>query len=293
MTDPVAPVADPASAGDELLRGGSRHLQSLLMKDSLLSTGTQQRTETVSLPLVPFARVVKIGGRIIDGGSETLLPVVDELRAALAHSKLIIGAGSGIRSRHVFSVGLDLGLPTGVLAALSATDAEQNAHILGALLARDGVVSLPPPLVTHILPALLVLGNGVVVNGVPPFELWEHPPSIGRIPANRTDVGMYLLAEIYGVERAILVKDVDGLFSADPTTDPDATHVPHITVEDLVSSRPETLPFDELLLELMPHGHHCREVQIVDGTQPGMLTRALAGEPVGSIIEAAGRRSGT
>jgi molybdenum storage protein len=292
VTDPVVKVADPRS-GDELMRGGSRHVESLLMKDSLLSKETQQRTEAVSLPLVPFARVVKIGGRIIDGGSETLLPVVDELREALTRHKLIIGAGSGIRSRHVFSVGLDLGLPTGVLAALSATDAEQNAHILGALLARDGVVSLPPPLVTHLLPALLVLGNGVVVNGVPPFELWEHPPSIGRIPPNRTDVGMYLLAEIYGVERAILVKDVDGLFTSDPTTDPDATHVPYMTVEGLVSSRPQTLPFDELLLELMPHGHHCRQVQIVDGTKPGMLTRALAGEPVGTVIEATGRRDGT
>jgi molybdenum storage protein len=292
MSDPVTPIAEPDSAGDELMRGGSRHLQSLLMKDSLLSEGTKQRTETVSLPLVPFARVVKIGGRIIDGGAETLLPVVSELREALTHHKLIIGAGSGVRSRHVFSVGLDLGLPTGVLATLSATDAEQNAHILGALLARDGVVSLPPPLVTHILPALLVLGNGVVVNGVPPFELWEHPPSVGKIPANRTDVGMYLLAEIYGVERAILVKDVDGLFTADPTNVPDATHVPHITVDELVASRPETLPFDELLLELMPHGHHCREIQIVDGTKPGMLTKALAGEPVGSIIEATGRRAG-
>ncbi|HLN18208.1 MAG TPA: hypothetical protein VK277_15825 [Acidimicrobiales bacterium] len=277
-------------ADDELLVGGARHLQSLLMQDSLLSEGTQRRTEAVAFPLVPAARVIKIGGRLIDGGSETLLPLIDEVVQALSSYKLIIGAGAGIRSRHVFSVGLDLGLPTGVLAALSATDAEQNAHILGALLARYGVVSLPPPLITHLLPALLVLGSGVVVNGVPPFELWEHPPSVGKIPPNRTDVGMYLLAEIYGSETVVLVKDVDGMYTADPKQEPGAEMIPYITVDELVGSRPSTLPFDELLLDLLPHGHHCRRVQIVDGTTPGMLTDALAGQPVGTVIEASGGR---
>lgn len=61
-------------------------------------------------------------------------------------------------------------------------------------------------------------------------------------------------------------------------------------MEELAASRPTTLPFDELLVELLPHGHHCRKLQIVDGTSPGMLTKALAGEPVGSVIEATGRR---
>lgn len=285
---PSGPVS--AARDDELDLGGERHLVSMLMRDSLLSQPTRRRTEASALPLLPAVKVIKIGGRIIDGGRASLLPVIDEVSRALDRHTLIIGAGSGIRSRHVFSVGLDLGLPTGVLAALSATDAEQNAHILGALLAHRGVVSLPPPLVSHLLPALLVRGGGVVVNGVPPFELWEHPPSLGRIPPNRTDVGMYLLAEIYGADRVVYVKDVGGLYEADPKRFPEAVHIPHATVERLARSRPETLPFDELLLELLPNGHHCRRLQIVDGTSPGMLTRALAGEAVGSIIEATGRR---
>lgn len=275
---------------DELALGGERHVESLLMRDSLLSDPTRRRTESSALALVPSVKVIKIGGRIIDGGRERLLPVIEEVAGALDDHKLIIGAGSGVRSRHVFSVGLDLGLPTGVLATLSATDAEQNAHILGALLAHRGVVSLPPPLVTHLLPALLVMGSGVVVNGVPPFELWEHPPAVGKIPPNRTDVGMYLLAEIYGSDRVIYVKDVDGLYSADPKNEPGAEHIPYITVDDLTRSRPTTLPFDELLIELLPHGHHCRKLQIVDGTSPGMLTKALAGEQVGTIVEATGKR---
>lgn len=254
-----------------------------------------RKTERPVVPLMPFVKVVKIGGRsIIDWGAERVLPVLDELVGTFGTHKLIIGAGAGARSRHVFGVGLDLGLPTGVLAALSATDAEQNAHMLAALLARHGVVSLPPPLVTHLLPALISLGNGVVVNGVPPFELWEHPPSVGRIPPNRTDAGVYLLAEVYGTDRVIYVKDVDGLYTADPKTNESATHIASITVEELREMALPTLPFDELVLDLLPLGHHCRTVQIVNGTTPGMLSKALAGEPVGTLIHGgSGNGSGT
>lgn len=289
MPDRAFGAADGGSHrdDDQLDLGGERHLASLLMRDSLLSQATRLRTATEVIPLLPFVQVIKLGGRsIIDHGRERLGPVLDELEQAMRSHKIIIGVGGGARSRHVFGVGLDLGLPTGVLAALSATDAEENAHIVAALLARFGVVSLPPPLVTHLLPVLLHFANAVVVNGVPPFELWEHPPGIGRIPPNRTDVGMYLLAEICGAERVILVKDVDGLYSADPKTSQDAKRSDRITVEELKARRPPTLPFDELLLELLPLGRHCRMVQVIDGTAQGTLTRALAGEHAGTIIEA-------
>jgi molybdenum storage protein len=276
-------------SGDELALGGHRHLESMLMRDSLLSEATRRKTVHEVVRLLPSVAVVKIGGRsIIDWGSERLPAVLDELVAALATRKIVIGSGSGVRSRHVFGVGLDLGLPTGVLAALSATDSEQNAHMLAALLARHGVVSLPPPLVTHLLPAMLAVANGVVVNGVPPFELWEHPPAVGKIPPNRTDAGMYLIAEVYGADRVIYVKDVGGVYTADPKADAAAAHLPHVTTAELRAMALPTLPFDSLVLDLLERGRHCRTVQIVDGTSSGMLTRALAGEPVGTLIEAAG-----
>src|SRR5205814_5990896 len=40
-----------------------------------------------------------------------------------------------------FAVGIDLGLPTGVLATLSAKDAAQNAYMVSCLLAEHGFVS--------------------------------------------------------------------------------------------------------------------------------------------------------
>jgi molybdenum storage protein len=267
-------------------------LASPLMRDSLLSMQTMAGTDRPAIAMLPGIKVLKVGGRtIMDGGRATVYPLVEEIAKNLGKHKLVIGTGAGVRSRHVFSVGIDLGLPVGVLASLSAADAEQNAHMLSALLAKHGVVALPAAQLIHLLPILLTLGPGAVFNGVPPYELWEHPPKLGKIPPNRTDVGVYLLAEVYGASSVLYVKDVDGVYTADPKLDPAATRIPRVRVSELQQMELVTLPVDRLVLELMQVAHHCRQVQVIDGTTPGMLTRALDGEPVGTVIEADGARA--
>src|SRR6266496_1192963 len=168
---------------------GARHVTSRLMRESLVDKGVIASTEAPQIRILPWANVIKIGGRsIIDRGREALLPLIDEIAAILPHHKLIIGAGAGIRSRHVYSVGLDLGLPTGALAVLAGIDAEMNAHIIGALLAKYGVgIILPAAGVNQMLPVLLDAGNAVIFNGVPPYHLWEQPAAVGKLPPHGTD----------------------------------------------------------------------------------------------------------
>lgn len=273
---------------ETLALGGDRHVTSMLMRDSLLSERTQLSTATPVITILPGVKVVKIGGRsIIDHGKARLYPVVEELGRALDDHKIIIGVGAGVRSRHIFGVGLDLGLPTGVLASLAASDSEQNAHMLYALLAKYGVAALPSEFVIHILPAILMSARGAVVNGTPPFDLWELVPPVGKIPPNRTDAGMFLLADVYGASRVVLIKDVDGLYSSDPIEDLNATLIEKVTLEELNKERPATLPFNEIVLDLLGRARHCTQVQIVNGRVPGMITRALDGEDVGTVISAA------
>ena len=47
-----------------------------------------------------------------------------------------------------------------------------------------------------------------------------------------------------------------------------------------------TLPIDPIVLELMATAKHVKEIQIVNGRTPGNITKALAGEHVGTIIHA-------
>jgi hypothetical protein len=48
----------------------------------------------------------------------------------LPHHKMIIGTGAGTRARHAYSVGLDLGMPTGVLSVLGFFVSIQDAKMI-------------------------------------------------------------------------------------------------------------------------------------------------------------------
>lgn len=265
------------------------HLASMLMRESLIDkdvvAGTDGRATLVRM--LPEAHVVKIGGRsIVDRGAAALPGIVTVLGEVLKDHKLILSTGGGVRSRHVFSIGMDLGLPTGVLAQLSIADALGNAHILGALLSPLGVVAIPPEMFGHLLPLFLHSAPGVIFNGDPPYSIWEHPPEIGRIPPHRTDAGSYLIGECFGVASVILVKDVDGLYDADPRNHPNAQLIPKIGVAELRARNLETLPFDEVLLDLLERSRLVKSFQVINGLHPERLAQALAGEHVGSMIHA-------
>lgn len=237
--------------------------------------------------LLPWLKVVTIGGRsIMDRGRDAILPVVDELRAALGVHRMLIATGPGIRARHAFGVALDLGLPTGVLASLAATEAEQNGHIVAALLAEHGVSYLPHTSVGHQLAGHLAASPAAVSNGFPPYEMFEFPPKVGKIPPHRTDTGTFLIADAYGAAQAIYVKDVDGVYTCDPATarDGQAELIGRISAADLIARDLPTLPIDRLVLDLMCNARNVKEIQIVNGLTSGNLTRALAGEHVGTII---------
>src|SRR4029453_19325467 len=166
------------------------------------------------------------------------------------------------RSRHVFAVGIDLGMPAGVLAELAQADALGNAHLLGTLLAPYGVVAIPPHILGHLLPLFIRTVPGVIFAGVPPYSLWEHPPATGRIPPHGSDAGAFLLAECFGSHSLTLVKDVDGLYDRDPKTSLATTFIPSISSTELRRGNLETLPFERVLLDLLDHARLLRQYQI-------------------------------
>ena len=84
--------------------------------------------------------MLKIGGQsVIDRGRAAVYPLVDEIVAARKAHKLLIGTGAGTRARHLYSIAAGLGLPAGVLTQLGASVADQNAAMLGQLLAKHGI----------------------------------------------------------------------------------------------------------------------------------------------------------
>ncbi|WP_347986547.1 hypothetical protein [Methylomonas sp. AM2-LC] len=262
-----------------------KHVASPLARQTLQDSDLTRPVAGVRpIRLLPWLHVVKIGGRsIMDRGADAILPIVDELRKLLPEHRLLILTGPGIRARHLYSVGLDLGLPVGSLASLAASEAGQNGHILASLLAPEGVSYVDHPTIASQLAIHLSAARAVVGSAFPPYHHHEFPTS--RIPTHRADTGAFLLADALGAAGLTIVEDVDGVYSVDPKG-PEANQA-HLIREanatDFVKHE-GTLPFDRALLEVMATARHLEYVQIVNGLVPGRLTAALRGEHVGTII---------
>jgi molybdenum storage protein len=136
------------------------------------------------------------------------------------------------------------------------------------------------------LPLYLAECGAAIFSGMPPYDMWQRVPSEGVIPPYRTDAGCYLVSEVYGCRSMIFVKDEDGLYTANPKTDPNAQLIPEITVEELIARNLPDLVIERPVLELMRRARHVKSVQVINGLRPGLITRALAGEHVGTIISA-------
>jgi molybdenum storage protein len=264
---------------------GRLHIETSLMAESLMDKRLLEGTETESVfrPM-PDLHVIKLGGQsIIDRGREVVLPLLDEIVAARSQYQLLVMTGGGTRSRHAYAIALDLGMPTGVLAKLGASISEQNALMISILLAPHGGLKIGHDDVVK-LPAYLALKTIPVMHAMPPYGLWELPAEKGRIPPHRTDVGAFLTAEVVGARRCILVKDEPGLFTGDPKKEPGARFLPEIALDDLLALDLDDLPVERAMLRAMAHARSVREVLLVNGREPGSLTRALAGENPGTRI---------
>ncbi|SFO38567.1 molybdenum storage protein [Pseudonocardia ammonioxydans] len=260
----------------------SKDVESPLARQTLLD---RERVKPVDqqqpvIRMLPRLRVIVLGGRsVVDRGRDVLLPLVDEIRSALDGDPLLIATGAGIRARHALGVGLDLGLPTGALAEIAGREAEQNGHLVAALLADRGVAYLGHDTVAHQLPVHLAASNAAVTNGYPPYGVHEFPSAAGKIPAHRTDTGALLLADAWGAASLTYVRDVPGVLDGDDV-------LRAARAADLLADPARNLPVDREALRTLQRAKHVRSFQVIDGTSTGNLTRALAGEHVGTVVSA-------
>ena len=248
------------------------HIKSRLMGESLVSESFLDSLEVApQRRLFPDVNVVKIGGQsICDRGRQALPALVDEIVEIKDEHKILLMTGGGTRSRHIYSIGLELGMPTGIIAAFGSSVSRQNALLLATMLADHGGIEIDQDAVIK-LPNYFAQGCVPVMSGMPPYDFFAIPPEKGRIPIHRTDVGCLLMADLIGARSCIYVKDERGLFTDDPKKDPDAEFIPRISVAEL-----KERDLDDLITRAPMPGHPAR--------QPGHRIRAdhqraRAGQP--------------
>src|SRR4051812_47100543 len=272
----------------DLVSGDGRtHITSRLMRESLQDRGVLSQTESDrDLQVFPDVTLVSIGGQsIFDRGKAAILPLVEELVQIKRDKslKMVIGVGGGTRVRHTISIALDLGLPTGGIAQLVGAMEELNAILLNALLAPHGSMPMQRE---HFwdLPLYFDAGITPIAISVPPFHFWEPPPLEGAVPMHGSDFGLFQLAEVLGMKQLVFVKDEDGLYDKDPKKHADAKHIAKISLAELIKNPPAENILDEELYRTWHEAKNLKRIVIVNGLKKGMLTRALDGEDVGTVI---------
>ncbi len=261
------------------------HIKSRLMGESLVSESFLDSLEVApQRRLFPDVTVVKIGGQsVCDRGRHALPGIVEEIIANKDEHKMLLMTGGGTRSRHIYAIGLELGMPTGIIAAFGSSVSKQNALLVATLLADHGGIEIDQDAIMK-LPNYFAQGCVPVTQGMPPYDFFAIPPEKGRIPIHRTDVGALLMADLIGAKAMIYLKDERGLYTDDPKKDPDAEFIPEITVDELRARGLDDLILERPCLDILRNSQVVDHVQIVNGLERGNLTKALRGEHAGTII---------
>lgn len=271
---------------------GRLHIDTPLMGESLVSKEFLKRTEAKEyFRMQPEINVLKIGGQsIIDRGGKAVFPILDVLIEAKEKYKIILMTGGGTRARHAYSIGIDLGMPTGVLSKLGDKVSWQNAEMMSVLLAKYGGVKIGQGDNLEQLTMFCQLGYLPITYGIPPYGYFEHPAEVGSIPPHRTDCGAFLLAENIGARSLIYLKDEKGLFDRDPKKVKSRDRKKMRFYDRISAKELEKLDLDDLIIErpiltLLQRAKCIKELQIIDAlNHPEHILSALEGKHVGTII---------
>lgn len=269
---------------------GRLHIDTPMMGESLVSKTFLKKTESSEyFRMHPDVNVLKIGGQsIMDRGGKAVFPIIDELIKLKEEYKILLMTGGGTRARHVYNIGVDLGMPTGILSKLGDKVSWQNAEMLAALLAKHGGVKIGHGDHLEQLTMFCRQGYLPITYGIPPYGFFEHPAEFGSIPPHRTDCGAFLLAENIGARSLIYLKDEKGLYGKDPKKAEDLEKLmfyDRISVDELLALDLDDLIIERPILTFMKRAKCLKEFQIIDAlNHPEYIGAALKGEHVGTII---------
>jgi molybdenum storage protein len=267
-------------------RNGKRlHVKSKLMGESLVSKSFIEELKIAPQQrLFPDVNILKIGGQsICDRGMRAVPAIIKEIISNKEKHKMLITTGGGTRSRHIYAIGLELGMPTGIIAKFGSSVSEQNALLISMLLSPWGGIKIGHDEIVK-LPTYFSQGCIPVMHGMPPYDYFAIPPATGRIPIHRTDVGTLILADLIGARSCILVKDEKGLYSDDPKKNSKAKFIDKIGAKELTQRDQDDLIIERPCLEILQNSQVINQIQIINGLKEGNITKALKGDHVGTII---------
>lgn len=101
-------------------------------------------------------------------------------------------------------------------------------------------------------------------------------------PFFTTDTAAALRAIEIGADVLVKATKVDGVYSADPMTNPDAVHYPELSFDKVLTDKLNVMDATAIVM--------CRDnglpIRVFDLTRPGALVQLASGENIGTIVRA-------
>jgi uridylate kinase len=227
--------------------------------------------------------ILKLSGEALAGGKgtgldyqvvERLADEIKQVHATGVHLSLVVGGGNIVRGAAASREGLDrvsadfMGMLATVINALALQDVLERAGVQTRVMTAIRMESVAEPYIRR--RAIRHMEKGRVVI----FAAGTGNPYFS------TDTAAVLRALEIEAEVLLKATNVDGIFTADPRTDPDAAFIPELTYHEAIVKRYAVMDANAFGL--------CQAndlpIVVFNINQPGAIGRVLEGERVGTLV---------
>lgn len=226
---------------------------------------------------MPSNLVIKLGGHLIStsqGIQVDLLKRYAQLFSRLFDGgKWCIVVGGGEEARKYIAAARALNIDEALCDVMAVEITRVHARLLSAILGDKAYQSIPRSLEQIV--EFSSLGR-IVVSG-------------GLQPAQSTTAVAALAAEALAAEKLIIATDVEGVYTKDPKTNPDAELLREVSLpklrEILAHSSHQAGEYkliDSLAMRILERSK-IRAI-VVNGRRPENVEKAISGERVGTLI---------
>lgn len=205
---------------------------------------------------------------------ETFAHQIKAVHASGVSLGLVVGGGNIVRGATASEKGLDrvsadyMGMLATVINALAMQNVLEANGVETRVLTAIRMESLAEPYIRRRMMRHLEKGRLVIFAG-----------GTGN-PFFSTDTAAVLRALEMEADVVLKATNVDGVFTADPRKDPSARHIPELTFQEALVNGYAVMDANAFGLcqaNKLP-------IVVLDVNKPGQIARAIAGEPVGTLV---------
>ena len=227
--------------------------------------------------------LLKLSGEALSGKEknfdpEVLKSLATEIREAQqlgVEIAIVVGGGNFIRGKTVADIGIDrvqgdyMGMLATIINALAIQSALEGVGVDTRVQTSIEMEKVAEPFIQRRAIRHLEKGRVVIFGG-----------GTGS-PYFSTDTTAALRASEIKADVILMSKNgVDGVYSADPKKDPNATRYEHLTYMDLLSKGLAVM--DSTATSMCMDNN--MELMVFNMNEPGNIVRAMKGEKIGTII---------